>query len=330
MHLDLPLIWVCIICFGAVMYVLLDGFGLGVGIVSAFQKDRHARDLMITSMTPVWDGNETWLILVGAFLYAAFPDAYSILLPRLYIPIMIMLMALIFRAVSIEMRHQAKGMAGLFWDVMFFLGSLLAAIAQGLILGSLVQGDYVPAHQAYVWWTPFSMLTAIGVVFGYSLLGSTWLVMKAHGSLQEWSRRASGFALLGMLAVSATVSYWTPHIHEQAMAWWMHGAGFFAATVLLLVKAACVILLLIGLGKRICWLPFVSTIGLFAVGAIALAVSFWPVMIPPSTGFRALASDPGALLFLLKGVVFLLPLLVIYSGYVYYTFYGKVDIQDSY
>lgn len=330
MHLDMPLIWVGIVCFGAVMYVILDGFDLGVGMLSVVQRDRHARDLMVSSIAAVWDGNETWLILVGACLYGAFPEAYSILLPRLYVPIMIMLFALIFRAVSIEMRHYAKGSWAYFWDAALATGSFAAAVAQGLILGALVQGDYIPAHQAYVWWTPFSVLTAFGVVAGYCLLGACWLIMKTHDRLQLWSRGVASVALVGMLAASVGVTYWSPFIHTKLMAWWMHGIGQDLGFMLIGLKSIIVLALVYGLARAKTCVPFLAAVGLFAVGAVALALTFWPVMIPPSIGFRALAASETSLNFIFPGVMILLPLLVTYSGYTYYAFHGKVQLDDGY
>src|SRR6201995_3601297 len=187
MSLDLPLIWAAIIAIAVLMYVMLDGFDLGVGILFPFAASPAERDTMMNTVAPVWDGNETWLVLGGGGLFAAFPLAYAVLMPALYTPIIAMLIGLIFRGVAFEFRWRTTRERNL-WDIAFFGGSLLAAMAQGVALGAILQGIHVEArHYAGGWWdwlTPFSILTGVSTVVGYALLGATWLVLKTEGGLR--------------------------------------------------------------------------------------------------------------------------------------------------
>ncbi len=186
--IDLPLLWAAIIVVGVVMYVLLDGFDLGVGILFPFLPTDQDRDLAMNSVAPIWDGNETWLVLGGAGLFAAFPLAYAVILPGTYLPLIIMLLGLIFRGVAFEFRFKAHHRRHL-WDKAFHYGSLAATIAQGMVLGAFIQGFEVENRQfaggMFDWLTPFSLLTGAALISGYALLGATWLIMKTERELQE-------------------------------------------------------------------------------------------------------------------------------------------------
>ena len=223
MTLDLVPIWTIVLALAVIMYVLLDGFDLGVGILFPFAPDDHARDLMMASVAPIWDGNETWLVLGGIALFAAFPLAFAIIIPAVYFPILAMLLGLIFRGVAFEFRHAAQTSRAR-WDQSFFLGSLVATFAQGCVLGKFVMGFAVEGRQyagtSWDWVHPFVLAVGVGLVFGYLLLGATWLVLKTEGALQEWARRMARIGLAGVVAFIAMVSIWTPFLDGRIAARW--------------------------------------------------------------------------------------------------------------
>src|SRR5438270_1026547 len=208
----LPVIWAAIIGLAVAMYVILDGFDLGIGILFPFAKTEHERDQMMNSVAPFWDGNETWLVLGGAGMMVAFPLAYSIILPALYLPVIIMLLALVFRGVAFEFRWIAGSSKGQ-WTFAFTVGSALAAFCQGLILGGLIQGVKVEngafAGGAFDWATPFAALCGLGLMAGYALLGATWLTMKTEGSVAQHARAEAKLLLIVVLACMVVVSLWT-------------------------------------------------------------------------------------------------------------------------
>src|SRR5262245_29042807 len=209
----LPVIWAALIGVAVAMYVILDGFDLGIGILfPAFPQARH-RDLMVNTVAPFWDGNETWLVLGGGGLLVAFPKAYAVILPALYLPVILMLLALVFRGVAFEFRWVART-SKIWWDRAFWLGSTLAAFFQGVILGGLIQGITIAngefAGGPIDWATRFSVLCGLGVVAGYALLGATWLAMKTEGAVAERARGQAKLLLLAVLAFMGAVSLWTP------------------------------------------------------------------------------------------------------------------------
>ena len=241
MVIDYPLIWAGLIAFAVLAYVVLDGFDLGVGILFPFVKGEKNRDAMMNSVAPIWDGNETWLVLGGGGLFAVFPLAYAVIMPALYTPIIVMLLALVFRGVAFEFRWKTR--RGQFlWDWAFAGGSTLAAFAQGVALGALVQGIPVVGRQ-YVggWWdwlTPFSLLTGAALVIGYALLGAGWLIYKTEGELQNAAYRFAKITGLATLALIGAVSLWTPFLNEAYMNKWLtFPRMIFTAPVPLLVFA---------------------------------------------------------------------------------------------
>lgn len=333
MNLDLPLIWAGLIAFAVLAYVVLDGFDLGIGILFPFLASKEDQDLAMNSVAPVWDGNETWLVLGGGGLFAVFPLAYATLLPALYAPIIAMLLGLIFRGVAFEFRGKAERGRWL-WDFGFAGGSMVAALAQGITLGALVQGVEV-TNRAYAggWWdwlTPFTLLTGGSVLVGYAVLGATWLVMKTeHGLARQATTAAwiTGAALLLLMAiVSVSTALLFPHYVERWFSWPV-SLFTFAMPVLLLV---CVAVFISGLVRGRERRPFFATIGVFVLGFLGIAVSFYPWLVPPSVTIDAAAAPDASLAFLLVGALILVPLVLAYTGYAYWVFRGKVDPDEGY
>ena len=339
MGIDLPLIWILIIAFGLMMYVVMDGFDLGIGILFPFVPLRSDRDLMVNTVAPVWDGNETWLVLGGAGLLAAFPLAYSVLLSALYIPIVLMLMGLILRGVAFEFRFKADESHRPFWDVAFAGGSYTAAFFQGTALGAFINGFAVtgPSYDggALDWLTPFSVFTGIGVIVAYALLGSTWLTMKTQGALQGrmigYARRIVPVILVGI----GIVSVWTPLAHAAiARRWFSVPDIFYFAPVPILVLATSwqLMRLLTGgaAGKVPHAAPFLLTLFLLFLGYSGLAISLWPNIIPPAVSFRDAAAPAQSQGFTLVGALLIIPMILTYTGWAYYVFRGKVREGEGY
>ncbi|MGO9758103.1 MAG: cytochrome d ubiquinol oxidase subunit II [Roseiarcus sp.] len=333
MAIDLPLIWAGLIAFAVFAYVVLDGFDLGVGILFFFVRGEANRGLMMNSVAPVWDGNETWLVLGGGGLMATFPLAYAVIMPALYAPLVAMLLGLILRGVAFEFRWRTK--RGRFlWDRAFALGSSIAALAQGIALGALVQGVPV-AGRAYAggWWdwlTPFSALTGAALVVGYALLGATWLILKTEGEVADRANALARIAGVGMLLLIGAVSLWTPFLDPVFMRrWFAFPAIVFVAPVPLLVLA-CGYVLWRALDARNDRRPFPAALGLFALSYAGLGISFYPYIVPPSLTIWQAAAPESSLRFLLAGALVLIPLILAYTAYSYWVFRGKVDAAGGY
>jgi cytochrome d ubiquinol oxidase subunit II len=333
MMIDLPFIWAFLIAFAVLAYVVLDGFDLGVGILFPFlRSDRH-RDHAMNSVAPIWDGNETWLILGGGGLFATFPLAYAVIMPALYAPIIAMLLGLIFRGVAFEFRWKTKRGRWI-WDWSFALGSFTAAFAQGIALGALVQGIEV-VDRAYSggWWdwlTPFSLLTGIAVVVGYALLGSTWLILKTEGDVQLHAYRIAWGTAAATLVLIGVVSLWTPFLHPVFMErWFSWPAILYAAPVPLFVLAAAANLFT-GLNSRQDLRPFLSAQALFVLSFIGIGISFYPHIVPPALTIDEAAAPDASLLFLLVGASVLIPVILAYTAYTYWIFRGKIVDGESY
>ena len=333
MSFDLPFIWAGLIAFAVLAYVILDGFDLGVGILFPFSKTEHHRDVMMNTVAPVWDGNETWLVLGGGGLLAVFPLAYSVIMPALYAPIIAMLLGLILRGVAFEFRWRTK--RGQFlWDWAFAGGSVIAALAQGLALGTLVHG--IPmTGRAYGggWWdwlSLFSILTAIAVVTGYALLGATWLIMKTEGELQDLSRRNATIAGVATLALIGIISLWTPFLHPEYFTRWFAWPTMIFSAIVPILVAACAYGLYSGLRDKTDYRPFFSTLGLFILSFVGLGISFYPYIVPPSLTIWDAAAPDKSLRFLLVGALVLIPMILIYTAYSYWVFRGKTDPTEGY
>ncbi|MEG5264772.1 cytochrome d ubiquinol oxidase subunit II [Pseudomonas sp. JDS28PS106] len=334
MGIDLPLIWAVIIIFGIMMYVVMDGFDLGIGILFPFMKESHDRDVMMNTVAPVWDGNETWLVLGGAGLFGAFPMAYSVVLSALYMPLILMLMGLIFRGVAFEFRFKAREHKRHLWDKAFIGGSIAATFFQGVALGAFIDGIPVENRQfaggSLDWLAPFPMFCGVALVVAYALLGCTWLIMKTEGSLQKAMHDLARPLALVLLAVIGIVSLWTPLAHPEIADRWFSMPNliwFLPVPILVLVT-------LYGLIKAVArnahYTPFLLTLLLIFLGYSGLGISLWPNIIPPSVSIWAAASPPQSQGFMLVGTLFILPFILGYTYWSYYVFRGKVTTEDGY
>ena len=338
--MDLPLIWAVIILFGVMMYVIMDGFDLGIGILFPFFPGKEDRDVMMNTVAPVWDGNETWLVLGGGGLLAAFPLAYSIVMPAFYLPVILMLAGLILRGVAFEFRFRGRARGRPFWTAMFAFGSILAAFAQGLILGGFIQGVTVIddrfAGGTFDWFTPYTLLVAVGLVCGYALLGAAWLMWKTadelHGDARRWALIASVLTALFLLGVSLSTLVVHPVVAER---WGWTGAGFDMDRFLPQVWIPLLGLIgfgLVGWGvaKASHGWPFVGAVLVFLSGYAGLAAGFFPYVVPYAVDFRAAAAPDNALALMLFGTAFILPLILAYTAWVYWVFRGKVTPEAGY
>jgi cytochrome bd ubiquinol oxidase subunit II len=329
----LPVIWAGLIGTAVAMYVILDGFDLGIGILFPFARKEEDRDVMMNSVAPFWDGNETWLVLGGGGLWVAFPQAYAVIMPAFYLPVIGMLLALVFRGVSFEFRWVSKP-GHRIWDIAFAGGSIVAAFLQGIILGGLLQGVEVVDGQygggAFDWLTPFSIFVGLSVVAGYGLLGATWLVMRTHGEPQAFARRHVPKLLLAVLGAMAVISLWTPLAVDRIAERW------FSLPNLLFLWPIPLAAALTGYGV---WrwleggrevLPFVGSIVLFLLGYVGLVISTVPYLVPPHLTFWDTAAAPASQIFLLIGTVFLLPLVLGYTAFVYWMFRAKIGPGEGY
>jgi cytochrome bd ubiquinol oxidase subunit II len=334
--IDLPLIWAGIIAFGVTMYVLLDGFSLGIGILFPFVQDDTERDLMMGSVSPVWDGNQTWLVLGGAGLFAAFPEAFALLLPALYLPLIVMLIALVFRGVAFEFRFKAErgDVWRTIWDLSFIIGSIIAAFCQGLVLGAYVLGFDLEGREyiggAFAWLTPFSLVTGVAVVCGYALLGACWLVIKTEGELQNRARRVATRLLFVMLAFIGLISIWTPLAEPAIAARWFGMPNLLWLSPVPLLTAAVAFALYQALQRDYEWRPFLLCVALYVLTLLGLAVSLWPYIVPRSLTIWQVAAPPESQLFILVGVAIIVPIILIYTAHAYYVFRGKVGAEDMY
>ena len=329
----LPLVWAAVIAFGVFVYVLLDGFDLGLGLLFLAAPSHDARDRMMRSVAPVWDGNETWLVLGGAGLFAAFPLAYAVILPALYLPLILMLVGLILRGVAFEFRFKADTSRFL-WDWAFAGGSLLATAMQGIALGAFIQGfavvDRHYAGGAFDWLTPFSLLTAFALVVGYMLLGSCWLIMKAEGPLLDWAYGQADRALITVFGFILAVSLWTPLDNAAVAERWFSWPNILMFSPVPIVTLAVVVALYRALRLRRVYQPFLLTAALFVLAYTGVAVSLFPYIIPPEITIWQAASPPESQSFLLVGLVPILPIILGYTIWNYYVFRGRVRESDGY
>ena len=332
MELDLPLIWAGVIGIAVAMYVILDGFDLGVGILFPFARDERERDQMMTSIAPFWDGNETWLVLGGVGLLVAFPRAYAAIMPALYLPVTVMLLALVFRGVTFEFRTIARRKDR--WIAVFAGGSTVAAFAQGVILGGLIQGIRIEngafAGGALDWATPFALLCGLGVTAGYALLGATWLVMKTEGELATRARAHAKVLLLAVLGFMAIVSLWTPLAFPRIFARWFSLPNILFLWWVPLVTASVAFATWKWLEQGRAAAPFFATIALFLLGYLGLVISTFPYLVPPTLTIWDTAAAPESQIFALIGTLIMLPIILGYTVFIYWVFRGKVREGESY
>jgi len=327
--MDLTVIWAIIIAFAVAMYVVMDGFDLGIGILFPRVPVGQQRDQAMNSIAPVWDGNETWLVLGGGGLMAAFPLAYAIVLPALYAPLIAMLLGLVFRGVAFEFRWRDPGHRK-FWDAGFCLGSLVATFAQGITLGALLQGIQVQGR-AYAggWWdwlTPFSLLTGASLVIAYALLGATWLVWKTEGELNRLARRYATWLLPAFLLVVGAVSLWTPLLEgvPKYYARWFQWPGLLVTAFMPFLFGGTALVCWEGIRRGRDWLPFATALGLFALTMVGLGISIWPDVIPGRVTIWQAASPHQSQAFMLVGAALLVPVILAYTAWSYWVFRGKV------
>lgn len=316
----LPLAWAFVIAFCIVMYVILDGFTLGTGMMVPFLKPEE-RDLAMSVLLPTWDGNQTWLVLGGASLYGAFPLAFSILLPTFYLPVFLMVIALLFRGVVFEFRLKAAPPGRRIWDGIFALASLIVTLIQGVVLGNFISGFKTNADVVI----PFTLFTGLGLIFGYCLLGSTRLILKTTGTLQQKMNRIAYFALFAVIVCIAIASLWTPQLSPHIYQRWFSESHWIYLMILPYISAITTAILLWGLYKREDLIPFWCTVILFLCAYIGFVVSIYPYIIPFQETVWQAAAPTSSLRFLLFGVTIMLPILLIYTGYSYHIFKGKVN-----
>jgi cytochrome d ubiquinol oxidase subunit II len=325
--MDLTVVWAFLIAFGIAAYVVMDGFDLGIGILFPTLPVGRERDQAMNAIAPVWDGNETWLVLGGGGLLAAFPLAYAIILPALYAPLIAMLLGLVFRGVAFEFRWRDPGHRK-YWDFAFFAGSLVATFMQGVTLGALLYGIHVEGR-AYAggWWdwlSLYSLLTGAGLVAGYALLGAAWLIWKTEGDLHVRARRYAHFLLPALLAGIGAVSLYTPFVLPQYAARWLHYPGLLVTVPMPLLFGAVALALWWSLARGRDWMPFLLSLGLFLLSMAGLAISIWPDVVPGRVTIWQAAAPYESQVFMLVGALVLIPLILAYTGWAYWVFRGKV------
>ena len=334
MGIDLPLIWAIIIIFGIMMYVVMDGFDLGIGILFPFIKGEQDRDVMMNTVAPVWDGNETWLVLGGAALFGAFPLAYSVVLSALYLPLVLMLVGLIFRGVAFEFRFKARAEKRHIWDKAFIGGSIAATFFQGVALGAFIDGFPVVDRQyaggGLDWLSPFTVFCGIALIVAYALLGCTWLIMKTEGHLQERMHKLGRPLALAVLALMGVVSLWTPLAHTDIAARWFSLPNLFWFLPVPILVLVTLYSLLKAIARKAHYLPFLLTLVLIFLGYSGLGISLWPNIIPPSISIWDAAAPPQSQGFMLVGTLFIIPFILGYTFWSYYVFRGKVTHEDGY
>ena len=324
-HFFLINIWLVFLGLFLTFYVVLDGFDLGIGVLSLFIREDQRRGIMMAGLSSVWDANESWLIVLGGALFGAFPAAYAIVLNALYLPITVMIFALIFRGVAFEFREHSHPRL---WDRAFGVGSLIAVVCQGFTLGGLIAGpatrDSSFVGGIFDWFSPFSVLVALGVLFGYVLLGATYLVVKTEGAAQRFAFVTAWIAGALMLAAAAGVSVWTPFVYPFVAQKWFGSSIVYPFLVPPLFALLCAAMLARALWKRHEHTPFMWSIGIFVASLIGLAASLYPYLVPSTVNAYAVASDSLTLVFMMLGIGLLIPVMIAYNAYQYVVFRGKV------
>lgn len=329
--LNLPLIFGGVLALAILLYILLDGFDLGVGIIFPFAPSDECRSKMMNSVVPFWDGNETWLVLGGAGLFAFFPFAHSILMPAFYMPIIFMLLGLIFRGIAFEFRSKTERVTEQkIWDYSFHFGSLIAAFFQGVMLGSFIQGVKLGGKNYWDWLNAFSIMVGVALIFGYALLGSTWLIMKTHDITQIWARRVAFYVLTFVAFFIALVSFWTPLLNEYILLRWFAVPNVYYLLPIPVLTIATLLLLLRSLLLQKESQPFFLTIFLFVLCYFGIGVTVFPYIIPYQVTLANAAAFSGSLSLLFVGVAITLPVILACSAYAYWVFRGKSSHEKMY
>ncbi|RAS60006.1 cytochrome bd-I ubiquinol oxidase subunit 2 apoprotein [Vibrio diazotrophicus] len=334
MHFDLSVIWFAIIVFATLMYIVMDGFDLGIGILMPFIKNEKHKDVMVNTVAPVWDGNETWIVLGGAALFGAFPLAYSVIIEALTVPLTLMLVALIFRGVAFEFRFKALENHLKFWDRSFMLGSIFTTFFQGIVVGAVIQGFNVE-NRTFVggqldWIAPFPLFCGFALIATYALLGSTWLIMKTEGELQQSMFRFANKTLLIMVAALIIISAWTPLAFPFVAERWFSIPNLYYLLPVPVITALACLKITNSLKKRRERSPFIMALIIVILGFAGLGVSIWPNIVPPSISIWDAASPEISQSFMLFGAVLILPVILAYTFWSYYVFSGKVKEGESY
>jgi len=333
MAIDLVPLWTALLALAVFYYVVFDGFDLGVGMLYGLVPGEAARRTAMNSIAPIWDGNETWLVFGGLGLLAAFPLAFAIIIPAVYFPILLMLLALVFRGVAFEFRFRHPALRR-FWDGAFCGGSLLATFAQGIVLGAFIQGFKVDgrhfAGTSFDWVAPFPLATGLALMFGYGLLGAAWLILKTEGELQDWARRAGRVCLVAVLAAILAVSLWTPLTHADIARRWFSWPNIGLLAPVPIVTALLAVGEWYALRGRHESLPFLGAVGLFLMSFVGIAISLWPMIVPYHYTLWQAASSGSTQAFLLIGTLFLLPVILMYTAWSYWVFRGKVGETAAY
>jgi len=332
MQLDLAVIWAAIIALGVFIYVTLDGFDLGIGLLFPFVESKEERQVMLNTVAPVWDGNETFLVLGGAGIFGAFPIVYSTLLPACYLPLILMVVGLIFRGAAFEIRAKAHRTQAL-WDLAFVCGSALASFCQGITLGALLQGIKIADGKfvggAFDWLSPFSVFCGIGVLVTYAALGCGWLIMKTDGELQKKMRMVMNPMVGVLLLIIGIISLWTV-LGLPAVAHRWFGSGtlvYFLPVPILVVVCVWGVFKTVREGHETT--PFYLTLALCFLGFSGLVISIWPNIIPPSLTIWDASSSRESQLFALVGTLIILPVILVYHFMQYRVFKGKVREGDA-
>ena len=331
--LDFVPLWTLLLGMAVFFYVLLDGFDLGVGMLFGLAPDAASRNTIMNTIAPVWDGNETWLVFGGIGLWAAFPLAFAIIIPAVYFPILVMLLALVFRGVAFEFRFRdAENKT--FWDHAFCYGSGMATFAQGLVLGTFIQGFRVSGRQfagsSFDFLSPFALLTGFALLFGYGLLGAGWLILKTEGNVQAAARRQGRICLIAVLMAIGIVSIWTPFMSETIAARWFARPNVAFLAPVPLATAAVAWLTWHALGSETQATPFFGAMGLFVLSYVGIAISLYPMIVPHHFTLWEAASSDRTQAFLLVGTLALLPVILMYIGWSYWVFRGKVRSEIGY
>ncbi|HEN9508406.1 cytochrome d ubiquinol oxidase subunit II [Acinetobacter baumannii] len=330
--IDLSLIWIVIIAIGVFIYVVLDGFDLGIGILFPFIKNQQERDVMMNTVAPVWDGNETWMVLGGAGLFAAFPIVYSAVLSALYLPIILMVIALIFRGVAFEFRFKANRSKPL-WDAAFIGGSILSSFLQGVILGAYIQGIHIVdgryAGGGLDWLTPFSLFTGVGVVVVYAALGCGWLIMKTDDVLQSTMYRLMPRLIIVLLLIFIAVSIYTPMAHPIIAERWFNPPQLLYFSPVPILVVVFTFLTIRACQKHQESMPFLYTLALVFLAYTGFLISIFPYVIPPSITIWDAAAPANSQLFALIGALILIPIIIIYTIMAYWVFRDKVRVGDE-
>ena len=332
--IDFSVIWFTIIVFATLMYIVMDGFDLGIGILFPFNKDKTERDIMVNTVAPVWDGNETWLVLGGAGLYGAFPLAYSVLADALSIPLTAMLIGLIFRGVAFEFRFKATEEHRAFWDKSFIAGSILATFSQGVAVGAILNGFQVTGRtysgSALSWLAPFPLFCGVGLVIAYALLGCTWLIMKTENDLHRKMSALATPLVIALLVVVGIISLWTPLAHADIAHRWFSTPNLFWFLPVPILVLLCSWGIVRAIKREAHYSPFLLTLALVFLGFSGLGISIWPNIIPPSISIWDAASPPQSQAFMLVGSLLIIPMILGYTFWSYYVFRGKVKADEGY